>query len=85
VGRVVRLGIWVTQGLTGNGWIADWPDGTYWEGVPTQREQWTFQGMYDGALVVIALVGLLWVIHSWRHGARHAGRRAKGAGSGVHR
>jgi protease PrsW len=63
--------VWLTQGLTGNGWIADWPDDSYWEGVPTQQEQWVFQGMYDGTLAVIALIGVLWVIHSWRHG-RHA-------------
>jgi protease PrsW len=76
-------GVWVTQGLTGNGWIADWPDGTYWESAPTQREQWTFQGMYDGTLAVIALVGVVWVIHSWRHGKRHAAASAAGTSGGA--
>ncbi|MFG1627472.1 PrsW family glutamic-type intramembrane protease [Kribbella sp. NPDC049227] len=75
-------GIWITQGLTGNGWIADWPDGTYWESSPTQREQWVFQGTYDGALAVIALLGVVWVIHSWRH-ARHAAASAPAAGPPI--
>ena len=35
--------IWITQGLIGSGWIADWPDGSYWEVVPTQQELWVFQ------------------------------------------
>lgn len=75
-------GIWITQGLTGNGWIADWPDGTYWEGSPTQREQWVFQGTYDGTLAVVALLGVVWVILSWRH-ARHAATSAPGAGPPI--
>ncbi len=65
--------IWITQGLTGSGWIADWPDGTYWEGVPTQEELWVFQLMYDAALAVNALIGVVWVVRSWRRGARLAG------------
>ncbi|MFI6827525.1 PrsW family glutamic-type intramembrane protease [Kribbella sp. NPDC050241] len=75
-------GIWITQGVTGNGWIADWPDGTYWEGSPTQREQWVFQGTYDGTLAVVALIGVVWVILSWRH-ARHAATSAPAAGPPI--
>ncbi|WP_405070166.1 PrsW family intramembrane metalloprotease [Kribbella sp. NBC_01510] len=63
--------IWVTQGLTGSGWIADWPDDSYWEGVPTKQQMWVFQVMYDGALVVIGLIGVVWVVRTWRHSASH--------------
>ena len=52
--------IWVTQGLTGSGWIADWPDDSYWEVVPTKHQLWIYQAMYDGALAVIATIGVVW-------------------------
>ena len=66
--------IWITQGLIGSGWIADWPDGSYWEVAPTQQELWVFQVMYDGALVVNAAIGVIWVVRSWRRGGRRAGK-----------
>jgi protease PrsW len=65
--------IWITQGLVGSGWIADWPDGSYWEGTPTREELWVFWVMYDGALAVISVIGVVWVVRSWRRGARPAG------------
>ena len=63
--------IWVTQGLTGSGWIADWPDDSYWEVVPTKQQLWIYQAMYDGALAVIATIGVVWVVRTWRHSASH--------------
>ena len=66
--------IWITQELIGSGWIADWPDGSYWELAPTQQELWVFQVMYDGALVVNAAIGLTWVVRSWRRGHGTPGR-----------
>jgi RsiW-degrading membrane proteinase PrsW (M82 family) len=66
--------IWITQGLIGSGWIADWPDGSYWEQVPTREELLVFQVMYDAALLVNATIGVVWVVHSWRRGARRAGK-----------
>ena len=65
--------IWITQGLIGSGWVADWPDGTYWEGVPTRQELVVFQVVYDAALAVNSVIGVTWVVLSWRRGARHAG------------
>ena len=65
--------VWLTQGITGNGWIADWPDGSYWEGVSTRQERWVFQGIYDAALAVDATIGVVWVVLSWRRSARPAG------------
>jgi protease PrsW len=64
--------IWITQGLVGSGWVADWPDGTYWETTPTGEELVVYWGMYDGALAVDGLIGVIWVVLSWRRGARHA-------------
>jgi protease PrsW len=65
--------IWLAQGVTGNGWIADWPDGYYWESTPTRSETWAFQTIYDATLVVLSALGLTWVILSWRRGARLSG------------
>jgi RsiW-degrading membrane proteinase PrsW (M82 family) len=64
--------IWITQGFIGSGWVADWPDGSYWEQVPTPKELWVFHVMYDVALALNGLVGVIWVVRSWRHGSRHA-------------
>jgi RsiW-degrading membrane proteinase PrsW (M82 family) len=64
--------IWITQGLVGSGWIADWPDGYYWEGVPTTEELWIYQVMYSGTLVILSVIGLVWVVRSWRRAARPA-------------
>jgi hypothetical protein len=61
--------IWITQGLLGSGWVADWPDASYWEEVPTPKELWVFHVMYDVALALNGLVGVLWIIRSWRRGA----------------
>ncbi|BBH67832.1 hypothetical protein ACTI_45170 [Actinoplanes sp. OR16] len=62
--------IWLTQGLTGNGWVADWPDDHYWELTPTREELLIFQGFYSTTQIVLSVIGLVWVILSWRRG-RH--------------
>jgi RsiW-degrading membrane proteinase PrsW (M82 family) len=68
--------IWLTQGLVGSGWVADWPDGYYWETVPTSREQWVFQVIYDATLAINAAAGVFWVVVTWRRGRRTARRPA---------
>jgi len=62
--------IWLTQGLVGAGWVADWPDDYYWEGTPTHRELYIFQGIYSTTQILLSIIGLTWVILSWRQGAR---------------
>jgi hypothetical protein len=64
--------IWLTQGLTGNGWTADWPDDNYWVSAPTGNEIWVFQLIYDSALVLLSAVGVIWVVRTWRRAARFA-------------
>ena len=56
------------RGLAGRQLLGAGPD--------KQEELWVFQVMYDGALVVNAAIGLVWVVRSWRRGARHAGKAA---------
>jgi RsiW-degrading membrane proteinase PrsW (M82 family) len=62
--------VWIAQGLIGSGWLADWPDDYYWEGVPTRTELWVFQAMYSSALIILSIIGVVWVVRTWQ-GARH--------------
>ncbi|MEU4559400.1 PrsW family glutamic-type intramembrane protease [Actinoplanes sp. NPDC023936] len=64
--------IWLTQGLVGNGWVADWPDGYYWESTPTRNELWIFQAFYSTTQIILSIIGLVWVVLSWRHGGRRS-------------
>jgi RsiW-degrading membrane proteinase PrsW (M82 family) len=73
--------IWITQGLIGSGWIANWPDGYYWEGTPTAKELVVFQVMYSGTLIVLSAIGVVWVVHSWRRGKSET-RRPRPIGTG---
>jgi RsiW-degrading membrane proteinase PrsW (M82 family) len=61
--------IWLTQGLVGSGWVADWPDGYYWERTPVREELWIFQTIYSTTQITLSIIGLTWVVLSWRRGA----------------
>jgi RsiW-degrading membrane proteinase PrsW (M82 family) len=58
--------IWMAQGLTGGGWVADWPDGYYWQTVPSREELMVFQTIYNSALILLSAIGVFWVIRVWR-------------------
>jgi RsiW-degrading membrane proteinase PrsW (M82 family) len=64
------LAIVISEGLVGPGWDATWPNVTTWVGAPSQKEIWVFQVVYDGLLVINSVIGIGWVVLSWRQWGR---------------
>jgi len=75
LGVILMHGVWdqcygwailVTKGLRGQGWTLEWPNTEAWVGAPTEWELFTFNVVYDALLLVIASIGVWWIIHNWR-------------------
>jgi protease PrsW len=56
----------ITRGLGGEGWSFEWPDTAAWVGTPTGSELLRFQFVYDGMLVIIGAIGVVWAVRRWR-------------------
>ena len=75
IGIVLLHGLWdasyggaimITRGLTGDGWIFDWPNTQAWIGDPTGGTAVAFQAIYDGLLAVWGAMGAAWIVRRWR-------------------
>ena len=56
----------IAEGLTGDGWHADWPNTDDWIGSPSGNELIAFDVAYDLLIGLNALVGTVWIIRRWR-------------------
>ena len=79
VGVVLLHGAWdasygaaivVTRGLVGEGWEFSWPGVADWIGTPTGSDLQVFRVVYDVLLGLNALVGSLWIVHTYRNYSR---------------
>ncbi|MEA2293634.1 MAG: protease PrsW [Solirubrobacteraceae bacterium] len=58
--------IMLARGVLGDGWQLRWPNAQGWQGVPSGEEITWFNVFYDGQLILLAVIGAWWVVHSWR-------------------
>ena len=56
----------LSKGVSGVGWALIWPNEEAWAVTPSAEEVLWFNVFYDGILVVVSLVGLIWVLREWR-------------------
>ena len=60
--------VMLTNGLvTGEGWELLWPNAQFWPTSPTAEATFWFNVFYTALLVVNSLVGVAWLVASWRH------------------
>jgi hypothetical protein len=59
-------GVMISKGVTGTGWALMWPNSEFWAVEPSASQLIWFNVFYNGILGIVALVGLIWVIHEWR-------------------
>jgi protease PrsW len=60
------LAIMLAQAVTGAGWDLVWPNAQAWITLPSPEALVWFNVFYNGLLAVSALIGLTWVVISWR-------------------
>jgi RsiW-degrading membrane proteinase PrsW (M82 family) len=58
--------IMLAQGVTGEGWDLVWPNAQAWITLPSSEALVWFNVFSNGLLVVNALIGMTWVVMSWR-------------------
>ncbi len=56
----------LSKGVSGVGWALVWPNEEHWALAPTAQQLVWFNVFYDGILVVLGLIGLVWVLREWR-------------------
>ncbi len=56
----------LSKGVSGVGWALVWPNEEHWAVAPSAQEVVWFNVFYDGILVVLGLIGLVWVLREWR-------------------
>ena len=58
--------IMLAQGVTGKAWALVWPNAQAWITLPSPQALLWYNVFYNGLLAVNALIGLTWVVTSWR-------------------
>jgi protease PrsW len=58
--------IMLARGVTEGGWDLAWPNAQAWITLPSPNALVWFNVFYNGLLAVNALVGLTWILTSWR-------------------
>ncbi len=56
----------LTRGFTGEGWHIGWPNAAAWVSDPSRHQLSVFSTVYNGALIVIGVVGIVWFVLAWR-------------------
>ena len=56
----------LSKGVSGVGWALVWPNEEHWAVAPSAQEVVWFNVFYNGILVVLGLIGLIWVLREWR-------------------
>ena len=75
--------VMLTNGLvTGDGWDLLWPNAQFWPASPTAEAAFWFNVFYTALLVVNSLVGVAWLVASWRRYGTGASVRSSSARSG---
>ena len=68
--------VMLSKGVTGVGWALVWPNKELWAVEPSARELLWSTAFYNAILVVLALIGLVWVLREWRvYGRWHSDRK----------
>ena len=66
----------LSKGVSGVGWALIWPNEEAWAVPPSAEQVAWFNVFYNGILVVLSLIGLIWVLREWRvYGRWHGARR----------
>jgi RsiW-degrading membrane proteinase PrsW (M82 family) len=71
--------IMLAQGVTGEGWALAWPNAQAWIILPSPEALVWFNVFYNGLLAVNGLIGLTWVVRSWRTYGRSKDRGRESA------
>jgi len=71
--------IMLTRGVLHQGWELLWPNAQHWQGVPTSEALTYFNVFYTALLALWGLVGVAWIIRSWRMYARREAAPAASA------
>jgi RsiW-degrading membrane proteinase PrsW (M82 family) len=71
--------IMLAQGVTGEGWHLAWPNAQAWITLPSSEALVWFNVFYSGLLAVNALIGVTWVVLSWRRYAHWRTRERNSA------
>ena len=58
--------IMLAQGVTGKGWDLAWPNAQAWITLPSPEALVWYNVFYNGLLAVNALIGVTWIVASWR-------------------
>jgi protease PrsW len=56
----------LAKGVTGDGWHLVWPNAETWYGSPASDAVVWFNVFDNGLLAANAIVGAIWILHSWR-------------------
>lgn len=56
----------LSKGVSGVGWALIWPNEEAWAVAPSAEQLLWFNVFYNGILVVLSLVGLIWILREWR-------------------
>ena len=62
--------IMFARAVTGDGWELAWPNAQAWITLPSSEALVWFNVFYNGLLVLNALVGVTWIVMSWRRYGR---------------
>jgi hypothetical protein len=56
----------LSKGVSGVGWALIWPNEEAWAVAPSAEQLLWFNVFFNGILVVLSIVGLIWVLREWR-------------------
>jgi protease PrsW len=77
------LAIMLARAVTGEGWDLVWPNAQAWITLPSSEALVWFNVFYNGLLAVNALIGLTWIVTSWRTYGHWRGRGRESAPAAV--
>ena len=75
VGIIALHGLWdstygwaitFAEGVAGGGWEVIWPNVQAWITLTSSEAKVWFNVFYDGFLAINALIGITWIVRSWR-------------------
>ena len=74
--------VMLTRGVLDQGWELLWPNAQHWHGVPPSEALTYFNVFYVGLLCIWALIGAIWIVHTWRlYGRRELAEAAPAPGA----
>jgi hypothetical protein len=58
--------VMLTRGVLEHRWELLWPNSQHWIGVPPSEALTYFNVFYVGLLAIVALLGTVWMVRTWR-------------------